>query len=268
MSLREVRTRSIHQTTTAPATSSTSWNQKPHTSTTCRKRRRPEAKLAAAITGRRKTPVQGPPRTEAPTRSSDPPPTNPTGPPPPPEQETARWRRAWKTLFHRSRAASTLQAPPGHQTLHLKGPNLHSRAKNHPFPSHPRPTRPPEARKNGGLTGWSTRSSRRLRSRREKRRGFERKVAGPSVGVARTQHPQPEVRGPHQVLREKMVACAAGAGGHRCTVRILMRTSWFPRGIAHTTPWPSLQCNEAGTWFDWPGRQLRPWHDIVFGRVG
>jgi hypothetical protein len=46
-----------------------------------------------------------------------------------------------------------------------------------------------------------------------------------------------------------------------------MRTSWFPRGIAHTTPWPSLQYNEAGTWFDWPGGQLRPWHEIVFGRV-
>jgi len=37
-----------------------------------------------------------------------------------------------------------------------------------------RPTRPPETRKNGGLAGWSTSSSRRLRSCREKERGFER----------------------------------------------------------------------------------------------
>ena len=174
------RARPNRLASTRPAAFSTSWTQEPRTSAACQKRRRPEAELAAAITGRRKTPVQGPPRTEAPTRSSDPPPTNPTGPPPPPEQETARWRRAWRTLFHRSRAASTLQAPPGHQTLHLKGPNLHSRAENHPFPSHPRPTRPPEARKNGGLAGWSTRFSRRLRSRREKGRGFERKGARPA----------------------------------------------------------------------------------------
>jgi hypothetical protein len=68
----------------------------------------------------------------------------------------ARWKRAWRTLFHCARAASTLQAPPGHQTLHLEGPNLHNWAKIHTFPSHPRPTRPSEVRKNGSLAGWST----------------------------------------------------------------------------------------------------------------
>ncbi|CAD6258832.1 unnamed protein product [Miscanthus lutarioriparius] len=103
-----------------------------------------------------RTPVQEPSRSEAPTRSPDPKSSHPTSPPPTPEQVTASWKRAWRTLFHCGHTASTLQASPGHQTLHLEGPNLHSRAKIHSFPSPPRPTRPSEARMNGGLAGWST----------------------------------------------------------------------------------------------------------------
>jgi len=116
------------------------------------------------------TPVQEPSRSEAPTRSPDLKSSHPTGLLPTPEQVTTRWKRAWRTSFYCGRAASTLQAPPGYQTLHLEGPNLYSRAKNHVFPSHPRPTRPLEARRNVGLSGWSTSFSHRLRSRREKER--------------------------------------------------------------------------------------------------
>jgi hypothetical protein len=79
-------------------------------------------------------------------------------------------------LFHCSHAASTLRASLGHQTLDLKGPNLHSRAKIQPFPSPLRPTRPTEPRKKGGLPSRSRDFSHRLHSRREKERGFPKSL--------------------------------------------------------------------------------------------
>ena len=99
---------------------------------------------------------------------------NLTNPSPAPEPESTKWRDGRRTLFHCGDAASTSHAPPGHQTLPLEGPNLHRRAKNQPFPSPPRPTRPPELRKNGGPAGERTWFSLRLFSRRE--RGFERRA--------------------------------------------------------------------------------------------
>jgi len=114
---------------------------------------------------------------EATTGPPDPEANDLTSLSPMPEDATARWRRSRRTLFHHSSSTSTLRSPPGDTNLDKLEPTLHSRAENHPFPSHPRPTRPPEAKKNGGLADWSTRFSRRLRSRREKGRGFERKAA-------------------------------------------------------------------------------------------
>ena len=156
---------SIHPATSNP---NTSLYSKPHSLFT----------NSAGQTARRETtPVQKLTGAEATTGPPDPEANDLTSLSPMPEDATARWRRSRRTLFHHSSSTSTLRSPPGDTNLDKLGPTLHSRAENHPFPSHPRPTRPPEARKNGGLAGWSTRFSRRLRSRREKGRGFERKAA-------------------------------------------------------------------------------------------
>ena len=103
---------------------------------------------------------------------------NLTSPSPAPEPESTKWRDGRRTLFHCGDAASTSHAPPGHQTLPIEGPNLHRRAKNQPFPSPPRPTRPPELRKNGGPAGERTWFSLRLFSRREREASREERSIG------------------------------------------------------------------------------------------
>ena len=96
----------------------------------------------------------------------------------PRSQSRRSGERAGGHYFHCGDAASTSHASPGHQTLPLEGPNLHRRAKNHPFSSPPRPKRPPELRKNGGPTDERTWFSLHLFSRREREASREERSIG------------------------------------------------------------------------------------------